>query len=444
MPRIDQNCTEKISPSLASLVVKVDSLVLDPDNARLHPERSISAIKESLTKFGQVKPVVVNRNGMIVIAGNGTVQAARELGWKNIAANVVDMSEIEATGYGLADNRVAELSEWNPEVVARLGQFLADASESAVGFTSEELREMRAQGQVTHANPDAVPEAPVTAVTRLGDLWLLDGHRLLCGDATNAGAVANLLGSETPFICVTDPPYGVNYDPSWRNVEAAKGNLAYAARRVGKVYNDDRADWSDAWRLFPGDVLYSWHPAGVDSLVHAAAIQKSGFVIRMQMVWAKSNFPIGRGDYHVRHEPCWYAVRNGRPSRRTDDRTQTTLWSINLDKNIEGGHSTQKPVECMARPIRNHGGLDDAVYDPFVGSGTTIIAAQQLGRRCFAIEINPTYCDVTLQRWANFTGQDPIREDGVRWSSLVDHSRSELVAGTNGQQKKPHPVPRRG
>jgi DNA modification methylase len=128
----------------------------------------------------------------------------------------------------------------------------------------------------------------------------------------------------------------------------------------------------------------------------------------MQIIWAKSNFPIGRGDYHVRHEPCWYAVREGKPARRTDDRTQTTLWSIDLDANVEGGHSTQKPIECMARPIRNHDPGD--VYDPFVGSGTTLIAAEQLGRRCFALDISPAYCDVTVERWQQLTGQKARRE----------------------------------
>jgi len=154
-------------------------------------------------------------------------------------------------------------------------------------------------------------------------------------------------------------------------------------------------------------VIYSWHPAGATSLVHATALQESGFTLRMQIIWAKSNFPIGRGDYHVRHEPCWYAVRTGKPSHRTDDRTQTTLWEINLDKNVEGGHSTQKPVECMARAIRNH--ECESVYDPFLGSGTTMIAAEQLSRRCLALEIEPQYCQVIIDRWENFTGQKAMK-----------------------------------
>jgi len=256
-------------------------------------------------------------------------------------------------------------------------------------------------------DPDDVPDVLQETYVKRGDLWLLGQHRLMCGDSTGEADVMRLLGTAVPYLCVTDPPYGVNYDPAWRNVEAAKGNLSYAASRVGQVANDDRADWCAAWRLFPGDVIYSWHPAGATSLIHAAALQDSGFVIRMQIIWAKSNFPIGRGDYHVRHEPCWYAVREGRPSRRTDDRTQTTLWEINLDKNVEGGHSTQKPVECMERPIRNHDA--GGVYDPFVGSGTTIIAAERTGRICYAMEVEPRYVQVAIERWQNYTGQKAIK-----------------------------------
>jgi len=242
-----------------------------------------------------------------------------------------------------------------------------------------------------------------------GDLWALGEHRLICGDCTDREVVAKVM-DEIPGICVTDPPYGVNYDPQWRSDAADAGHLAYADRRVGKVANDDRADWSAAWALFPGDVIYSWHPAGATSLVHAQALQDSGFVLRMQIIWAKSNFPIGRGDYHVRHEPCWYAVRDGKPAKRTKDRTQTTLWEINLDKNVDGGHSTQKPLECMERPIRNH--EFDVVYDPFLGSGTTLIACERLGRRCRACEISPEYVGVALERFYQMTGKTPVLVDG--------------------------------
>ena len=210
-------------------------------------------------------------------------------------------------------------------------------------------------------------------------------------------------------LMVTDPPYGVEYDPNWRNEAAEAGLLAYAASRVGKVEQDDRVDWSEAWRLFPGNVIYCWHAGR-----HASSVQSSlescNFEIRCQIIWAKSNYPISRGHYHWRHEPCWYAVRKGATAEWIGDRKQTTLWEINLDRNVDGGHSTQKPLECMERPIRNHAG---DVYEPFSGSGTTIIACERLKRKCRAVEISPAYVSVAIERWHQVTGKDPVLLDGL-------------------------------
>jgi len=207
-------------------------------------------------------------------------------------------------------------------------------------------------------------------------------------------------------LMVTDPPYGVEYDADWRARAAASGALKCYGKpekfAVGKVSNDDRADWREAWALFPGDVAYVWH-AGVASPVVADSLSACGFERRALIVWAKNSMVIGRGDYHHQHEPCWYCVRKGATGRRTDDRKQTTLWQIDKPQKSETGHSTQKPVECMARPIRNHDAPE--VYDPFLGSGTTLIAAEQLGRRCFGLEISPAYCDVIVARWENLTGK---------------------------------------
>lgn len=232
---------------------------------------------------------------------------------------------------------------------------------------------------------------------------------MLCGDSTNPKDVERLFGDgPKPGLCVTDPPYGVEYDPNWRNEAAAEGLLAYSAMRVGKVENDDRCDWSEAWRLFPGDVMYCWHAA-----VKASTVQKSleeaDFEIRGQIIWAKSNFPISRGHYHWRHEPCWYAVRRGSSAKWIGDHKQTTLWEINLDKNSEGGHSTQKPLECMERPMRNHD--HEVVYDPFLGSGTSLIAAERADRALRGVEINPAYVDAAIRRWERLSGRKAVLQD---------------------------------
>jgi DNA modification methylase len=184
------------------------------------------------------------------------------------------------------------------------------------------------------------------------------------------------------------------------------------ATRVGTVENDGRSDWTEAWALFPGDVAYVWHASpfvGATQLNLAAC----KFFTRALIVWKKPHLQISRGHYHWQHETCWYAVKKGDTAKWCGDRTQTTVWEIPF---VQGGadsttHGTQKPVECMARPIRNHGNKDDDVYDPFLGSGTTIIAAEQLGRRCFGLEISPKYCDIILQRWENLTG-NKARRDG--------------------------------
>jgi DNA modification methylase len=376
-------------------------------NPRMHGERNLDAIRRSLERFKQAEPLIVRRANNEVIGGNGRLRVMLDLGWDMADCVYLDVDEPTARALSLALNRTAELAEWDDSELADLLAELQsqDYDLADIGFNVDEAAEWldwEGDGQEEPPEPqlDRAAELQKEWKTALGQLWLIPGkageHRLLCGDATKANDVQQCLGGKEPFLCVTDPPYGVEYDLAWRNKAAAEGKLAYAAIRVGPVPHDDQADWSDAWRLFPGHVIYSWHPPGATSLVHAKALQDSGFEIRMQIIWAKSNFSIGRGDYHVQHEPCWYVVRKGSIARRTADRTQTTLWEINLDANVEGGHSTQKPLECMARPIRNH--ETEEVYDPFIGSGTTMVAAEQLGRICYGMEIEPKYVAVALQR----------------------------------------------
>lgn len=248
------------------------------------------------------------------------------------------------------------------------------------------------QRLLEHACAD-VPEP----ITRPGDVWLLGDHRLVCGDATDPEAVAAALAGTTPHLMVTDPPYGVDYDPSWR-VEVGKGALA-----LGRVANDNQADWRQAWALFPGDVAYVWH-GGKHAAIVSESLQACRFEIRSQIIWDKGRLIISRGHYHWRHEPAWYAVRKGRTGHWNGDRKQTTVWQI-PHRRSETGHGTQKPIECMKRPIENNSALGDRVYDPFVGSGTTIIAAEISGRVCHAIELDPVYVDVAVRRWEAHTGR---------------------------------------
>jgi DNA modification methylase len=323
-------------------------------------------------------------------------------------------SQAAAEAYGIAHNNLTLAGGdftaldiaglWEPAGYAALLEDLAQQNEIPVGLDGDDvdalLRELAgvepgAGGDEFDATPD---EGPTRA--QIGDLWLIDGgrHRVIVGDSTDPATVARLMGGEKPLLMVTDPPYGVEYNPGWRNEAAAKGLIAFAANREGKVANDERVDWQEAWALFPGDVVYCWH-AGRHASAVQVTLEQAGFEVRSQVIWAKPRFVISRGHYHWQHEPCWYAVRKGGTGHWTGDRSQTTLWEIGLrDETEQSDHGTQKPLECMARPIRNHGEKGDIVYDPFLGSGTTLIAAHRTGRRCYGIEIEPKYADVILRR----------------------------------------------
>jgi DNA modification methylase len=214
---------------------------------------------------------------------------------------------------------------------------------------------------------------------------------------------------------VTDPPYGVDYDPAWRN-EAGTSKT----QRTGRVLNDDRADWREAWALFPGDVAYVWHGALHAGTV-ADSLTASGFDIRSQIIWTKEQLVLSRGHYHWQHEPCWYAVRSSGNGAWSGDRKQTTVWPISSKaQDAETVHGTQKPVECMRRPMLNNSGVGQAVYEPFMGSGTTLISAETCQRICLGLELNPAYVDVAVLRWQHLTGEKAILEgEGAHFDTVA-------------------------
>ena len=418
-----QATVDKIDPSLQALIRPVEGLEFDPMNARLHPEGNIEDIKASLTRYGQRSPIVVDRATGHVMKGNGTLRAARELGWTRIAAAEQDFADqVEAVGYGVADNRTGESSKWDFEVLARLDRIVQEGGgQDIIGWTEEELTNLRTTDwspAVTGEETSPVPVKPENPIPKRGDVWQLGRHRLMCGDATSKKDVDLLLGSDKPFIMVTDPPYGVEYDPKWRQEAAEQGLLAFARRRLGEVQNDTRIDWSEAYKLFPGDVVYCWH-AGRHASEVQMSLEISGFIVRSQIIWVKDGFVISRGHYHWEHEPCWYAVRDGAAADWAGDRSQSTAWRISK-KNTEEktNHGTQKPLECMERPLRHHGNEATVAYDPFVGTGTTIIAAERARRKCLAMDLDEGYVHVALERWLNFSGIDPVRQDGARFSEL--------------------------
>ena len=402
-------------------------------NARTHSDEQVAQIAGSIAEFGFNVPCLVDDRG-VLIAGHGRLLAARRLGLAEVPViRLGHLTDAQARTFRIADNQIALNAGWDDSLLAaELARLKEDGVDlDLLGFAEDELDRLfdgldGADG-VTDSE-DVVPETPVEPVTRPGDLWLLGKHRLLCGDATSAADVERLLAGVVPHLMVTDPPYGVEYDPSWRNEAGVS-----ATARTGRVSNDDRADWREAWALFPGDVAYVWH-AGVHARTVAESLEASGLMIRSQIIWAKPRFVLGRGDYHWQHEPCFYAVRKGANGHWQGARDQSTLWTIPWssqgtsggDEDEATAHGTQKPVECMRRPIVNNSKRGDLVYEPFAGSGSTIIAAERTGRSCLALEIDPRYCDVIVERWQAFTGSPAILDGDGRSFADVENERAAV------------------
>jgi DNA modification methylase len=381
-------------------------------------DRAIDRMCDSIREFGFKVPVLATSQGEVV-DGHLRLKAARRLKLESVPVILCDdWSEAQIRAFRLVVNQSVSWAEWDLDLLsAELAKLRAsDFDLKLTGFDEAELLELLGPicGQT---DEDAIVEPRPQPVSRSGDLWILDSHRLRCGDSTDAGDVRHLVAEHQPVLMVTDPPYGVDYQPRWRNAAFGEAN-----RSTGTVQNDDRADWRAAWTLFNGAVAYVWH-AGTKSLIVAESLTACGFEIRSQIIWGKPHFVISRGHYHVQHEPCWYAVRQSCSANWQGDRRQSTLWLIGNGlaqsgsrkaENALTGHGTQKPVECMRRPILHHTQRGDAVYDPFLGSGSTLIAAEQVGRRCLAMELDPIYVDVAIRRWQDFTGKRAVLDSDGR------------------------------
>ena len=409
--------------------VSVSDLVPYARNARTHSDEQVAQIAASIKEFGFINPVITDGDNGI-IAGHGRVLAARKLGMEEVPTiEVSSLTDAQRQAYIIADNKLALNAGWDSELLrvelTELGGNGFDLD--LLGFNADELNALMADKTAGLTDPDDVPDTPDDPVSVLGDVWLLGKHRLVCGDSTDADTVAKCLNGVEPHLMVTDPPYGVSYDADWRNHARRADGTVVGGQAIGKVENDDNADWSEAYSLFPGDVAYVWHADRMGVGVGVGLIE-CGYELRAMIIWAKSQFVIGRGDYHPQHEPCWYAVRKTKPGHYDGGRKQSTIWNIDKPRKSETGHSTQKPVECMKRPIENNSSPGQAVYEPFSGSGTTIIAGEMTGRSIHAIELSPAYVDVAVKRWQDFTGQDATLEsDGITFNEASNGKRPEAA-----------------
>lgn len=376
--------------------IKLTNLTPDPNNARQHDEKNLKAIEGSLSQFGQRKPIVIDQANVIV-AGNGTVEAAKRLGWIDIQAVRVpadwDADRIKA--FALADNRTAELANWDTQVMAAQ---LLDLTEA--GFDIEEFGFELQEPPVDLDSivEDEIPENPPTR-TSLGDIWQLGNHRLMCGSSTSEIDMARLMDGKQADIVFTDPPYGVAYTGG---MQFKDGYVEKNNREM--IKNDDVDIYEDVLAMltkYAKGPCYIWFAGSHGASIYRAA-EKYGDIHAL-IIWIKNGgYGALNANYKQKHEPALYWKPKGKSLNFIGSTTETTVWQINKDgRNTL--HPTQKPVALAAKALANHEGK--LVFDGFGGSGATLIAAEEIHKTCYMMELDPKYCDVIIQRWENLTGK---------------------------------------
>jgi site-specific DNA-methyltransferase (adenine-specific) len=375
--------------------------------AKRNPRRGdVVVIKESLAANGQYRPLVVNRPTMEVLAGNHTLVAARELGWETILVGFVDVSEGHATRIKLVDNRSSDLACWDD---AELAELLGEVEDlTGTGFSRADLDALLdlVSADVPVAE-DEVPALPEQPVTQPGDVLVLGRHRLACGDARDEALIDQLMEDEPAACLLTDPPYGAQY--------------AGKTKRRLRIRNDDRAGLGElvpaAFRvadaqLCAGAAVYVFHPTGAALGVFVEAFLGAGWQLRQSLVWVKDAMVLGHADYHYRHESILYGFTaspgSGRRGRGGDgwygDNSQDSVIELPRPRAARE-HPTMKPPELLARLLRNSTRRGDLVFDPFAGSGSTLVACEHLGRQARLVELDPAYCDVIAERYGRLIGQ---------------------------------------
>jgi DNA modification methylase len=408
--------------------VSVDELVLNERNPRrMRPERRAQFLKTLAAERGltEARPVIARRSDKVVIAGNMRLMGARELGWETIPAVFVDVDDLRAATWSFLDNRGfgEDDEDLAAELLAELQERGADLE--LTGFGRAETDALLRRLLHREKDPDLVLPVPEgEPESELGRVYQLGPHRVMCGDATNPEHVGALLEDATPLLLATDPPYGIGLDNRWRDQAGlnrradASGGRARGRPLEGhahsKISGDERSEWSEAYKLVPSlTVAYVWVASACACEVEAG-LERVGFQVRQQIIWDKGLFALSRQHYHWQHEPCLYATRTGSPIPWQGSRNQSTVWRAASPKMVMAAaagpadakvdHATQKPVLLFQRPIENHLQVGEGVYDPFAGSGSSLIAAEVSGRIGYLMEIDPRCVDLIRERWEVFGG----------------------------------------
>jgi DNA modification methylase len=383
-----------------------DDVIPYPQNPRIN-DGAVAAVAKSLAAFGFRQPIVVDAAGVIVV-GHTRWKAAKRLGWTQVPVHVAtDLTAEQLQAYRIADNQLNTLAAWDDDLLSSEMQALEAAGFDLelLGFDPDELlTRLHPEGVRGLCDPDDVPATPQEPTTHPGDLWLLGEHRLLCGDSTRTADVERLMNGRRADLWLTDPPYNVAY------VGKTKDALTIANDALSDA--DFRAFLTTAFRcafdvMKPGASFYLWH-ADSEGFNFRGAVRDCGQQVRQCVIWKKNAFVMGRQDYHWQHEPCLYGWKSGAAHGWYADRAQSTVLEFDRPQ-ANADHPTMKPVALFAYEIGNSSAPQGLVYDGFLGSGTTLIAAEQLGRTCYGLELSPQYCDVIVARWQQFTGQQAER-----------------------------------
>jgi len=435
----------------------IDRLVFYVRNPRKN-DAAVERMCGSIREFGFKCPILARSDGEVV-DGHLRLKAARQLSLPEVPVILCDeWTPAQVKAFRLLVNRSASWAEWDDSLLALEVQDLAevDFDLSLTGFDTAELdRLLQVSGNPV--DPDSVPPQPDHPVSCAGDLWLcgpgVQAHRVLCGDATNPQHMARLLADRNPGLMITDPPYGISLDSEWRDRAGLNGcgpaQASYMKHRTPghtrtSISSDTRADWSEAFALVPSlQAAYVWHASAytrevLDGLLHI------GFVHHQQIIWNKGRAVLTRTLYWFAHEPCWFVRKKKAPWYGKPGGQNTTVWECPSPKFIMGGseeekydHPTQKPVELMRRPIVNHTKRGELVYDPFLGSGTTLAAAELSGRICCGLELDPQYVDLIVLRWQALSGKQAYLDgDGRSFEEIAAARREQAVP-------QPAPLPRR-
>jgi len=433
--------------------VPVDRLIPYARNARTHDEPQVAQIAGSIAEFGFVNPILIGADD-VIIAGHGRLMAARKLGLEDVPViRLANLTETQRKALIIADNKIAENAGWDEELLSlELADLKAeDFDLNLIGFDLSEIDQLlQSAGAEISGQPigdDQVPEAPAQPASQLGDLWLLGGHRLLCGDSTSADDVKRLMNGERAILFATDPPYLVDYDGtnhpqnSARKAKVAKGDNSGTngnkdwSSSYGVTW-DDSSQGPDLYRGFikaaiaeaiePNAAWYCWHASRRQAMLEEVWTEAGAFQ-HQQIIWNKEKGVLTRSRYLWKHEPCLMGwIKGNMPPKADGAAFLPSVWDIHgLSGEERPDHPTPKPLDCFAIPMRQHVEPSGLCYEPFSGSGSQIMAGETVGRRVYAMEISPTYVDVAVERWQNATGKSVILDGDGR---TFDEIKSERLA----------------